>query len=155
MLFGLVIAAEAAAAGPADLSAFAPFAGSCWVADFTPAVSDTHCFETMYGGAHVRDRHEVKDKGKVVYAGETIYSLDGGQRVFTYFNSLGGVGRGTVDPSGAILHFKGSMRGSPEKAPQQIDSEWRLVDQDHYDVRSLVKSASTAGNGVVHFTRVK
>jgi hypothetical protein len=151
MLFALLIAVQA----PADLSAFAPFAGSCWVADFSPTMSDTHCFEAMYDGAHVRDRHEVKEKGKIIYAGETIYSLDGDSAVFTYFNSLGGIGRGTVEPSGSILHFKGSMRASPDKSPQQIDSEWRMVDDDNYDVRSLVKSASTAGNAVLHFRRVK
>lgn len=151
MLFALLIAVQA----PADLSAFAPFAGSCWVADFSPTMSDTHCFEAMYDGAHVRDRHEVKEKGKIIYAGETVYSLDGDSAVFTYFNSLGGIGRGTVQPSGSTLHFKGSMRGSPDKSPQQIDSEWRIVDDDHYDVRSLVKSASTAGNAVLHFRRVK
>ena len=151
MLFALLLAAQS----PADLSAFAPFAGSCWIADFTPTMSDTHCFEAMYGGVHVRDRHEVKEKGKIIYAGETVYSLDGHSAVFTYFNSLGGIGRGTVEPGGSTLHFKGSMRGSPDKPPQAIDSEWRIVDDDHYDVRSLVKSASTAGNAVLHFRRVK
>jgi len=154
-----VLAIFLALAGPAvQPSASAPFdrfVGSCWVADFTPTMSDTHCFEVMYGGVHVRDRHEVKEKGKTIYAGETVYSLDGNSAVFTYFNSLGGVGRGTVEPGGSILHFKGSIRGSPDKPPQAIDSEWRIVDDDHYDVRSLVKSASTAGNAVLHFRRVK
>ena len=91
MLFALLLAAQS----PADLSAFAPFAGSCWIADFTSTMSDTHCFEAMYGGVHVRDRHEVKEKGKIIYAGETVYSLDGHSAVFTYFNSLGGIGRGS------------------------------------------------------------
>lgn len=151
MLLALLLAAQ----GPPDLCAFGPFVGSCWVSDFSPTVSDTHCFEIMYGGVHVRDRHEVREKGKIFYAGETVYSLDGNSAVFTYFNSLGGIGRGSVEPSGSTLRFKGSMRGSPDKPTQQIDSEWRIVDDDHYDVRSLVKSASTAGNAVLHFRRVK
>jgi len=151
MLLALLLAAQS----PTELSAFGQFAGSCWVADFTATMSDTHCFEVMYGGVHIRDRHEVKERGKIIYAGETVYSLDGDSTVFTYFNSLGGIGRGTVEPGGSTLHFKGSMRGSPDKPPQQIDSEWRFVDDDHYDVRSLVKSASTAGNAVLHFRRVK
>jgi hypothetical protein len=151
VLLALFIAVQ----GAINLSAFVPLTGSCWVTDFTPTLSDTHCFEAMYGGAHVRDRHEVKEKGKVVYAGETIYSLDGDSAVFTYFNSLGGVGHGTMQPSGPTLHFKGNMRGSPDKQPQVIDSEWRIIDKDHYDVRSLVRSASTAGDEVRHFRRVK
>lgn len=151
MLLALFIAAQ----GAINLSAFAPLTGSCWITDFTPTMSDTHCFEAMYGGAHVRDRHEVKEKGKVVYAGETIYSLDGDSAGFTYFNSLGGVGHGAMQPSGPTLHFKGNMRGSPDKPPQEIDSEWRIIDKDHYDVRSLVRSAATGGDEVRHFRRVK
>lgn len=139
----------------ATVGAFDPFVGSCWTADFTAMMRDTHCFEVLYDGAHVRDRHEVKEAGKTVYAGETTYSLDGADTVFTYFNSLGGVGTGKVTRATSTLRFKGSMRGSPDKPPQPIDSEWTIVDADHYDVRSLVKDASTAGKTVIHFTRVK
>ena len=155
ILYAVLLALFIAAQGAINLSAFAPLTGSCWITDFTPTMSDTHCFEAMYGGAHIRDRHEVKEKGKVVYAGETIYSLDGDSAVFTYFNSLGGVGHGTMQPSGPTLHFKGNMRGSPDKPPQEIDSEWRIIDKDHYDVRSLVRSAATGGDEVRHFRRVK
>jgi len=155
ILCAVLLALFVAAQGAINLSAFAPLTGSCWITDFTPTMSDTHCFEAMYGGAHVRDRHEVKEKGKVVYAGETIYSLDGDSAGFTYFNSLGGVGHGAMQPSGPTLHFKGNMRGSPDKPPQEIDSEWRIIDKDHYDVRSLVRSAATGGDEVRHFRRVK
>lgn len=150
----LLLLADVPASYP-ELPDLKPFVGSCWVADFSPTMRDTHCFEAMYGGVHVRDRHEVKESGKVVYAGETIYSVEGKGAVFTYFNSLGGVGRGTLAQQGETLRFKGSLRASPEKPDQAIDSEWRIVDDDHYDVRSLVKSASTGGNAVLHFTRVK
>ena len=61
MLAALLLAAAPTAAAPLD-----PFVGSCWAADFTPTMRDTHCFEAMYGGAHVRDRHEVKEGGKTV-----------------------------------------------------------------------------------------
>jgi hypothetical protein len=155
MLLGVILAAQAAAVAPAGLTPFDPFVGSCWATDFSATLQDVHCFETMYGGAHVRDRHEVKENGKIIYAGETIYSRNGKGLSFTYFNSLGGIGRGTVEPGGSTLRFKGSMRGSPDKPPQQIDSEWRILDNAHYDVRSLVRSASTAGNAVLHFRRVK
>jgi hypothetical protein len=147
-----MIAALLAAA--ATVGAFDPFVGSCWSADFSATMRDTHCFEVLYDGAHVRDRHEVKEAGKTVYAGETTYSLDGPNTVFTYFNSLGGVGTGKVTRDGGLLRFKGSMRASPEKPPQPIDSEWTIIDHDHYDVRSLVKDASTGGNPVLHFRRV-
>lgn len=152
MFLALVALAPAALAAQA---LFDGFVGSCWIADFGATMRDTHCFEAMYDGAHVRDRHEVKDRNRIVYAGETIYSMDGATPAFVYFNSLGGVGRGTASRQGALLRFKGSMRASPDKAPQPIDSEWRVLDGDHYDVRSLVKSPSTAGSPVLHFTRAK
>jgi hypothetical protein len=150
MLASILLAAAPAAAAPLD-----PFVGSCWTADFTPTMRDTHCFEAMYAGAHVRDRHEVKEDGKTVYAGETIYSVEGEQAVFASYTSLGGVGRGTLGEEGPVLRFRGNMRASPGKPEQPIDSEWRIVDDDHYEVRSLVKSPSTEGNPVLRFTRVK
>ena len=152
-MLGIILVFAAAAAQLGGSKPFDPLVGACWVVNFSATVTDRHCFEAMYGGAHVRDRHEVKEKGKVIYAGETVYSLDGPDPVFTYFNSPGGIGRGKVAADGSILRFKGSMRASPDKPPQPIDSEWRIVDRDHYDVRSLVPSASTAGDAVLHFTR--
>jgi hypothetical protein len=155
MIVALAALAAAQTAEPSRISALGSFVGSCWAADFTPTMTDTHCFETMYDGAHIRDRHEVKEKGKSVYAGETIYSGEGNEAVFTYFNSMGGVGHGTFQQHGATLHFKGSMRASPVAAPQPIDSQWRVIDSDHYDVRSLVKSPSTGANPALRFSRVK
>jgi hypothetical protein len=150
----VMLALGAAAAQSSGSAPFDPFVGACWTADFTPTVRDTHCFEAMYGGAHVRDRHEVKENGKVIYAGETIYSLDGKSSVFTYFNSLGGVGHGTLEPNGSTLHFKGSMRASPDKRPQPIDSEWRVIDANHYQVLSLVKPKTGPSNKPLTFIRV-
>jgi hypothetical protein len=155
MLLALLIAAQATPAS-ADLSPFKPFLGACWRAEFSPTVHDTHCFEALYDGAHVRDRHEVQEKGKTVYAGETTYSQDGSETVFVYINSLGGLGEGRVHRTGTRLSFTGLMRASPsERARQPIDSEWRIIDADHYEVRSLVKSPSTGKNPVLIFTRVK
>ena len=154
MFLGLILAAQAVTPAPASLLAFRPFVGACWRAEFSPRVSDTHCFEAMYGGAHVRDRHEVKDDGKVIYAGETIYSADRSDLVFTYVNSLGGLGLGKVGRAGAVLGFTGKMRASPDKAPERIDSEWRLIDADHYEVRSLVPSRDGKANKPLLFTKI-
>ena len=155
MLLELLMAAQAAATAQApSLSPFKLFVGSCWRADFSSTVHDTHCFEAIYGGAHIRDRHEVQDRGKTVYSGETVYSADGSDLVFTYFNSLGGVGQGKVGSADRLLGFTGTMRASPNKPEEAIDSEWRIVDADHYEVRSLVNSPSTGANPVLKFTRV-
>lgn len=148
----LLLAAQVAQ--PADLAPFKPFLGACWRTAFSATVRDTHCFEAMYGGAHVRDRHEVQDGGKTVYAGETIYSADGPDLVFAYYNSLGGVGQGKVGSTQKSLGFTGTMRAAPDKPGQPIDSEWRLIDADHYEVRSLVPTKSGQPEKPLVFTRM-
>jgi hypothetical protein len=47
------------------------------------------------------------------------------------------------------------MRASPDKPQQPINSEWKIIDADHYEVRSLVTSPSTGSNPTLTFTRVK
>jgi len=153
-LLGLLIAAQAASAQAPSLSPFKPFVGACWRAEFSANVHYTHCFESMYGGAHVRDRHEVQDHGKTVYAGETIYSADGPDLVFTYVNSSGGVGQGKVGTADRMLGFTGTMRASPNEPEQPIDSEWRIKDADHYEVRSLVDTPNGKSIPVLVFARV-
>ena len=123
---------------------FQPLIGGCWQTNFSPTLSDTHCFEPVYGGAHVRDRHEVGQNGKTVYAGETIYSDAGARLVFTYFNSTGGVGGGTVAPVASGLHFQRSMRAASGKASEPINSEWRFTAPGTYEVRSLPDIGASA-----------
>ena len=152
MIVAFALAAAAAASGPPD---FAMFMDSCWVAQFTPTMTDRHCFTRILGGTHIRDTHEVKEGDTLTYAGETTYSLDGDKVEFTYFSSLGGVGRGSVTQDASAFRFSGVMRPSPGKPEQRIDSEWRRLDDDRYEVRSLVASASTGGNPVIRFSRQK
>jgi hypothetical protein len=153
LVTALLMSAQAATSRTATLVPFKPFIGACWRAELNAMLNDTHCFEAVYGGAHVRDRHEVRAKGKVTYAGETIYSADGPALVFTYVNSLGGVGFGKVGSADKLLGFTGSMRASPNDREQPIDSEWHILDADHYEVRSLVRSNSGQQSPVLKFTR--
>ena len=122
-----------AAATPVPLQPLAGLVGHCWRADIAKDVTDTHCFEAVYDGGHIRDRHAVTQAGKTVYAGETIYSAEAGKLVFTYFNSLGGVGRGTASTESGRVHFIGAMRGTPDATPQPIDSTGR-IEGDGYEV---------------------
>ena len=151
----MLAAMLAAALGGEREPGFNMFIGSCWVAQFTQGMTDTHCFDRILGGTHIRDTHHVVEGGRTVYEGETTYSVAGDRMLFTYFNSLGGVGSGSASQLEYGFRFTGSMRADPTKKPQRIDSEWRVIDNDHYDVRSLVPSASTGGNEVLHFTRKK
>jgi hypothetical protein len=80
-----------------ELQPLAFLVGHCWRGQLPDGNEDVHCFESVYGGQHVRDRHEVTG-GAEIYRGETLYSWDGaaGAVAYTYWNSLGGVSRGTM-----------------------------------------------------------
>jgi len=116
------------AAAPVQLGALAPlepYVGHCWVTQVSPETTDRHCFRPVYGGKHVRDAHVVVHSGQSVYEGETIYSAEDGAIVFTYFNSLGGVGRGTATATGGELKFELLMRATPEAKPERFETVWR------------------------------
>jgi hypothetical protein len=132
MLALLALAAQTIAE-PA-LRIFAPLVGHCWQGQAPGgAGTDTHCFEAVYGGEHVRDRHTVLVDAKAVYLGETLYSVEGETVSFTYWNSLGGIGRGTVAAQGSEILFSGSMRQEPSSAAAPLHATWRLT-SDGYEV---------------------
>src|SRR4051794_15975446 len=95
-------AASAGLVAQPPLQPWSMLLGHCWTGPAPQdAGVDKHCFDTVYGGQHVRDRHSVTEGGREVYAGETIYSANGPKVIFTYWNSLGGVGTGEAVVSGA------------------------------------------------------
>lgn len=126
------------------LAALQDYIGHCWLTRIDDVTTDRHCFSRVYGGAHVRDTHVVSRDGQPVYQGETLFSDEAGQLSFTYWNSLGGIGRGTALASGNELRFSLVMRAAPGSAPVTSSFRWRLLD-DGYE---------TSGDGVVrHFAR--
>ena len=127
MLELLIVAAAATSAPTLAQSALAPwasFVGHCWSGVAPGRGIDTHCFESVYGGQHVRDRHEVKVDGRAVYSGETLYSVEGQDVTFTYWNSPGGVGRGKAIANGAELDFSGEIRPTPSSPSERFNASW-------------------------------
>jgi hypothetical protein len=103
--------------------------GHCWSGPAPGGKAiDTHCFESAYGGQHVRDRHEVKVDGKTVYAGESVYSVEGKDVTFTYWNSIGGVGRGKAIANGSELQFSGDIHATPDAPNEHFTATWLKVD---------------------------
>jgi hypothetical protein len=131
-----VIALLAAAAlAQAPLQPWAVLAGHCFAGPApVPGAIDTHCFESVYGGQHIRDRHVVTDKGKSVYEGETLYSAKGTQVIFTYWNSLGGLGTGEAAVSGDQWKFSGTIHATATSAEQPMTANWTMV-PGGYEVR--------------------
>ena len=124
-MIALLIAASLA---QAPLQPWSTFVGHCFVGPAPGRGVDTHCFESVYGGQHVRDRHEVKVDGRPVYSGETLYSVEGQEVTFTYWNSLGGVGRGKAIAKGAEIDFSGDIRATPGSASEHFRASWLKTD---------------------------
>lgn len=123
----------AAIAQPA-LQPLAPLVGHCFSgpAPIAGAI-DKHCFEAVYGGQHVRDRHVVTVDGRAAYEGEALYSAKGQQVIFTYWNSLGGLGTGNADLRTDRWQFSGTIHATPSSAEQPMAATWTLV-PDGYEV---------------------
>jgi hypothetical protein len=124
-MIALLIAASLA---QAPLQPWSAFIGHCWSGPAPGRGVDTHCFESVYGGQHVRDRHEVKVDGKTVYSGETLYSVEGQEVTFTYWNSLGGVGRGKAIAKGAEIDFSGDIRATAASESEHFRASWLKTD---------------------------
>src|SRR4051794_5495167 len=88
LTFLLVVVPQAQQTGP--LEVFAPLVGGEWVADFPGGqVTDTQRFEWAFNRQFVRNVHEVRAGGQVVYSGETMYAWDerASRIVWWYWNS--------------------------------------------------------------------
>jgi uncharacterized protein YndB with AHSA1/START domain len=147
----LSLLALAALSPEAGLKPLGFLVGHCWRGEFKPGTADTHCFERAYDGRHIRDRHQVTGG----YAGETIYSWDGkaGLVTYTYWNSLGGVSRGTMKPAGDRLDFGNEAYTAPDGKAARIATFWRLAGPDSYE--SVTHSPEIPSiNRTVTFRRV-
>lgn len=138
------------------VSGLAPLAflvGHCWSATFADGKQvDRHCFEPAFGGQFVRDRHQVTG-GKDIYRGETLYSWNAAiRRVdFNYWNSLGGVSRGTMTTSHSVLDFGDQNYVGSDGKSMTIRAQWRTAG-DSYQVVSSVNGVD--GGRAITYRRV-
>jgi hypothetical protein len=125
----LLLATAPATLAEPPLQPWAALVGHCWVGPAPGGVqaTDKHCFESVYGGQHVRDRHVVTANGRDVYAGEAIYSAKGSQVVFTYWNSLGGLGTGTASLGGDQWRFNGTIHATAAGGEEPMTANWKMV----------------------------
>lgn len=135
-MIALIAGLTAASAGLAQpaLQPLAPLVGHCFAGPAPGNMgTDKHCFEAVYGGQHIRDRHVVTVDGRDVYEGEALYSAKGPQVVFTYWNSLGGLGTGEADLRTDRWQFSGTIHATADGAEQPMTASWTLV-PDGYQV---------------------
>ena len=134
LLLGLTDVQASAVRAP--LQPFAFLVGSCWTGTFPDGKrTDTHCFESVYGGHFIRDRHVVK--GGKPYEGETLYAWDAtaGKVVFTYWNSDGGISTGSAEPGSGEIVFpeEHALKGGGQ---MKIRTVWTPKGADAYEVHT-------------------
>jgi uncharacterized protein YndB with AHSA1/START domain len=150
-------AAQAALPPPPRVNLTEPFAGMqflvghCWQGTFVDGKVDTHCFEQVYRGTLIRDRHEVTGG----YAGETLYNWDASRTLaeYTYWNVSGGVSRGTMRERDGVLDFGDEVYSSREGRETRIATTWRRIDDSAYEVR-VTSGADPTGSRVIRYVRV-
>jgi hypothetical protein len=159
-MIAMLMMASAAAAQSELRQEIAPLGflvGHCWRGKFEArAENDTHCFDSIYGGQHVRDRHEVKNaKGEVVYAGETLYSWNGKTRrmEYTYVSSDGAVSHGSLEPKDGALDFGDETYHGPDGKELKISTLLRKAGEAAYETVSR-SAANPTGQRVVRYQRV-
>jgi hypothetical protein len=151
--FAATAASVPAAPLRAELEPLRFLVGHCWSGRFRDGAVDRHCFESVYGGRHVRDRHEVKGPG-APYSGETLYSWNAEtkQVEYTYWNSEGGVSRGTMAPAPGGLDFGDQVHTGPDGRKTIISTQWRKAGADAYEAVSTV-GADPTGSRIVRYSR--
>ena len=158
LLLAALLSAPASASDPplrAELEPLRFLVGHCWRGEMKGgAQHDTHCFEPVFDGQHVRDRHEVKGPG-APYRGETLYSWDGAaKRVgYTYWNSSGGVSRGSMAATAEGLDFGDQVYTGADGGKTTISTLWRKAGADAYESVST-SGADPTGSRVVRYRRV-
>jgi hypothetical protein len=126
------------------------FLGHCWSGEFSTGAVDTHCFESIYGGRHVRHRHELKGPGSLLYRGETVYSWDGAaKRIgYTYWSSSGGISRGSMASKPGGLHFRDETSIGPDGRTTKVSTMWRRVGAAAYETVSRSAADPTESRAV-------
>jgi hypothetical protein len=115
---------------------FAFLANSCWSGTRPDGTIDTHCWEWVYDGAHLRDRHSVAG-AKATYHGETIYSWDPAKQrvIYRYFNSTGGYSDGDFQViDGALVSSTDTYVDSGGK--QEFRTTISRLDVNRYEART-------------------
>jgi hypothetical protein len=125
-----LMATPAAGANPLQPLEF--LVGHCWSGEFPGGSGrDTHCFEAMYRGKFVRDRHTLHGR-QGDYLGETIYAYDPGRRqiVYWYFSSDGDIDSGSVIPVADGFDFP--ERHLTEPHGVTLRTHWTREGSDRY-----------------------
>ena len=119
--------------------AFAPLIG-CWRGAFdgNAEMRDMRCFERVFNGRYVRDRHYVRPGS---YGGETVYFFDVQQQAFgfTYYASDGGMSTGRARAEQGAFVFDEHTYVGPDGQTMRMRARWTLDGADRFVATSEVE----------------
>ena len=123
-----------ASSPPATLQPLQFLVGHCWRTTLKEGPTDTHCFTAADGG-RIRDRHAVRKDGKIVYTGESLFTIASGTMHYTYSGSTDFRIEGPMHAAGGKIVFDDVDKTGTE-------TFWRQIDASHYeDVTEVTPSA--------------
>ncbi len=129
---GPIGSAPVQAPAPDPLQPLGFLVGHCWAGDFAHGMGrDTHCFEPMFGGKFIRDRHVLHGKHGD-YRGETIYGYDAAKKqiIYWYFSSDGDIDNSSVLPVAQGFLFP--ERQMPQAPNMTMRTRWNRSGDDRY-----------------------
>jgi hypothetical protein len=138
----LLVPTLAFAAPIEPLKPLAFLAGHCWKGTFADGKqTDEHCFSWLYDGQALRDVHTVRAPGRPDYIGESTYYWDSSAKrlEFLYVENLGGISRGTVQPTASALVFPATQYVADGQA-MTYRVRWTLIDDATYEAWSEAQS---------------
>ncbi|MEP6941013.1 MAG: hypothetical protein ABI846_14700, partial [Rudaea sp.] len=107
--------------------------GHCWSGDFPNGMGrDTHCFEPMYAGKFVRNRHVLHGK-EGDYLGETIYGFDPAKKqiVYWYFSNDGVIDSSSMLPVADGFDFPERHLTQPQDLTMR--THWKKIGERSYE----------------------
>ena len=122
----MIVAAFALVTAQPALQPLQFLVGHCWRTTLKEGPTDTHCFDVVDAGAHIRDRHTVRKDGAAIYTGETIFSVRKGGLHYRYTGSTGMLIEGPMHTAGDKIMFDDTDKTGSE-------TFWRRVDDSHYE----------------------
>lgn len=125
----------------AGLQPMAFLAGSCWKGTFPDGkVTDEHCFDWLYDGKFLRDRHVVRAPGQPDYVGESTYFWDPETRriEYIYLENLGAISRGTAEPAPDGLIFPAARYVDGDKG-MTYRARWTRIDATTYEAHNEIQ----------------
>ena len=113
-----------------NLKPLAFLLGSCWRGTFADGkTTDVRCYEPVFGGKFVRERHVVRGLQASEYRGESLYHWDGEAKQirFTYWNSSGGVSTGAMLVDGTRRVFPTERYKGADGRTREFKTTWHVM----------------------------